>query len=69
MIKKLRKKFIAVSMISVFIVLTALIGLINFMNYREIVDEADETITLIKKNGGSYKCPLPDYIMPPINSY
>lgn len=52
MIKKLRKKFIAVSMISVFIVLTALIGLINFMNYREIVDEADETITLIEENGG-----------------
>jgi len=53
MIKKLRKKFIAVSMISVFIVLTALIGLINFMNYRQIIDEADETITLIKENGGS----------------
>ncbi len=24
---------------------------------------------LIKKNGGAYRCPLPDYIKPPINSY
>ena len=24
---------------------------------------------LLKKNGGSYKCPLPDYVKPPIGRY
>lgn len=58
MIKKLRKKFIAVSMISVFIVLTLLMGIINFMNYREVITDADETISMIEENGGTMPGPM-----------
>ena len=53
MINRLRKKFIAVSMISVFIVLAVLIGAINAMNYFNIVKEADETLKIISENGGT----------------
>ena len=30
---------------------------------------AEARAELIRKNGGAYRCPLPDYIQPPINSY
>lgn len=59
-INKLRKKFIAVSMISVLIVLALLMGIINFMNYREVVTDADETISMIEENGGAMPGPLND---------
>lgn len=45
-------------MISVLIVLTLLMGIINFMNYREVVTDADETISMIEENGGTMPGPM-----------
>ena len=53
MINKLRKKFIAVSMISVLIVLLILIGSINLVNRYNIVRDADRILDVIAENGGT----------------
>ena len=37
------------------------------MEQPELIAKAKEE--LLKKNGGAYRCPLPDYIQPPIDSY
>lgn len=54
MIKKLRRKFIAAAMLSVFAVLVIILGSIVFFNYQSIVDGAEERISLIEANGGSF---------------
>lgn len=54
MIKKLRIKFIALSMLSLFAVLVIIIGTINILNYKNIVDEADNTLMLLKLNDGKF---------------
>ena len=40
---------------------------VRTMEQPELIRKAKAE--LLKKNGGSYKCPLPDYIQPPIESY
>ena len=40
---------------------------VRTMEQPELIKKA--RAELLKKNGGSYKCPLPDYIQPPIESY
>lgn len=50
MIRKLRAKFVATAMLSLFIVLTILIGSINIINYQNIVSEADATLSLLQYN-------------------
>ena len=54
MIRKLRTRFIASAMISVFLVLFILMSLINIMNYINLINEADYTISLIAENGGTF---------------
>lgn len=54
MIKKLRKKFIGVAMLSVFTVLTLILGSILLSNYADIKKGADERIDLIEYNGGTF---------------
>lgn len=54
MIKKLRIKFIASSMASLFIVLCVILGAVNILNYREIVADADFTLSLLAKNNGVF---------------
>ena len=52
MINKYRKKFIFISMLSLFIVLALVIGLINILNYAKVVADCDFTIErLINKEG------------------
>lgn len=58
MIKKLRIKFIILSMIALFVLLAFVIGAMNIMNYRLLVSEADDTLNLIAENGGIF----PDFI-------
>ena len=36
-------------------------------NGNDLIKKAKDE--LLKKNGGAYRCPLPDYIQPPISSY
>lgn len=58
MIKKLRRKFVAVAMLSLFIVLLIIIGTVNILNYTRMADDAQRTINILKENDGSF--PKPD---------
>ena len=54
MIKKLRLKFILVSMLSVTVVLVLLIGIINIVNYRSVVNGADRILAMLTDGGGRF---------------
>ena len=54
MFKKLRIRFIALSMASLLAVLLVIMGSINVMNYRHVVQRADETLSLLAESGGSF---------------
>jgi K+-sensing histidine kinase KdpD len=52
MIKKLRRKFIAVCMCAVFLVLLVIISTINIINYNNVNKTADRLLTLLEDNQG-----------------
>lgn len=54
MIKKLRIKLIAVSMVSLFTVLFIIAGTINLMNYIGVVKDADSILTVLAENNGVF---------------
>lgn len=54
MIKKLRMKFIALTMFSLLMVLLVIIGTINLLNYKRIVDNADSVLTILSENNGVF---------------
>ena len=54
MIKKLRRRFILVSMLSVFCVLVIIMGAINISNYVSAAAKADELADYIFENGGRF---------------
>lgn len=72
MIKKLRKKFIIISISSVFIVLALILISLNIANYRQIGKHANELLTIISENDGYFpkpeeangKKPIPKKISP-----
>lgn len=57
MIKRLRVKFIVVSMISLFVVLLVILGAIGILNYLDLTDEADRTLWIIADNDGVFPRP------------
>ncbi len=54
MIKKLRIKFIIVSMVSLLIVLCITIGSICILNYRKVISDADNTLSILAENKGFF---------------
>lgn len=54
MIKKLRRKFIAIAMLWVSIVLIAIVGTINIANYISTNEALDACLKLIDGNGGTF---------------
>ena len=54
MIRKLRIKLIAVSMLSLLLVLLLIMGAVNIVNYQEILTEADGILTILSDNGGTF---------------
>lgn len=54
MIKKLRRKFIGISMFSLLAVLVIIMAFINVINYRSITQDADEILTLLAQNEGHF---------------
>ncbi|MCC8061159.1 MAG: HAMP domain-containing histidine kinase [Clostridiales bacterium] len=54
MIKDLRLKFIAVSMISMMLVLAVIVGTIHIFNYRNVKEEADELLAFLQSQGGAF---------------
>lgn len=55
MIKRLRKKFIIVTMCSVLAVLVLIVGIINIVSYVNVIKNVDYVISLIKDGGGRFK--------------
>lgn len=54
MIQKLRVKFVASAMLSLFLVLTVIVATVNILNYRNIITEADNTLQLLQYNDGKF---------------
>ena len=52
MIRKLRIKFILVSMFSMLLVLSVILGIVNVLNYDEIVHDADSVLALLNAHAG-----------------
>ena len=53
MAKRLRRKFIAVAMASVVVVLAGIVAAINVANYFDVCSQADAKLALIQGNGGT----------------
>ena len=47
MIKKLRRKFIAISVLSVFLVLFVIMSAINILNYTRVVNDSDKVLNVL----------------------
>lgn len=58
MIRKLRIKFILLSMFSLLLVLMVIMGTVSVLNYRKIVANADSTLAILRENDGRF--PKPD---------
>lgn len=54
MIKKVRSRFIVVSMTALFVLLAVILAGMNVMNYNSVITEADETLSLLTGNGGKF---------------
>lgn len=54
MIRKLRIKLILASMLSLFLVLVVIMGSISILNYREVVANADSTLSILAENDGVF---------------
>ena len=59
MIKKLRLKFIAASMLSLALVLLVILGGINAMSYRKTVADADAILSVLASNRGMFPQRMP----------
>ena len=57
MIRKLRKKLIAVSMISLCIVLFCIFGFVGILNYQKVISDADHTLSILADNDGTFPEP------------
>lgn len=54
MINRLRRKFIVITMLSLFVVLLVIMGVVNALNYKDIVDTADTTLDYLAQNRGVF---------------
>ena len=63
MLRKLRKKFILATMISLTLFIGVIVGAINLFNYAGILSAADDTLILIGHNEGKFPVE-PDMILP-----
>ena len=54
MIKRLRRKFILLALVTVFIILSLIITIINIRNYSTVRNDADNYLTILYEAGGSF---------------
>lgn len=54
MIKKLRRKLVITSMVSLFLVLLVIEGIVGILNYRKIVTDADRILMILEQNDGKF---------------
>lgn len=57
MFKRLRVRFIALSMASLLLVLGVILGAANLIAYRHVVQNADEVLDILAANGGTFPKP------------
>lgn len=67
MIRKLRFKFVAIAMLSLFAVLAVIIAAVNIISYNSIVQSADEVLSLLTSGEGRF--PLRDTHMMPAEPF
>lgn len=54
MIRRLRIRLVAVSMLSLFIVLTVIMGTMAVVSWQNLTDNADFTLSILEDNGGMF---------------
>lgn len=54
MIRKLRIKYTVLALSALFLLLTIIVAGMNLLNYRSVIEEADETLTVLSKNSGVF---------------
>lgn len=54
MIRRLRRRLVAVTMLCLFLVLAAIMGAVNVINYQSILTGADSTLALLRDGGGAF---------------
>lgn len=54
MIKRLRRKFIVLSVLSVTAMLVLIMGAVNIINYRKVVRGADDVLAVLAENNGAF---------------
>ncbi len=54
MFKRIRVKFIILSMTALFVLLFVIIAGMNIVNYKAIIEEADSTLTMMAENEGKF---------------
>lgn len=66
MMKQLRTKFIAATMVSLLLVLVVILSGINLLNYRNAVSDANDILSVLLQNKGNFPLhDLPDEMTPP----
>ena len=60
MLKKLKHKFILVSMTAVFLVLLIIMGTINIINYANTKQSADQLLNILEDNDGTFPTSAPE---------
>lgn len=65
MIKRLRRKLIAASMLSLTIVLAVILGGVNLMSFQKVVSDADTVLVLLGSNDGTFPKTRPSTGMHP----
>ena len=64
MIRKLRRRLVVVSIGSLLVVLFLIMGTVNILNYRQILQEADQILGILKENEGRFPLRAPGLISP-----
>ena len=57
MFKRLRVRFIALSMAALLLLLGVILGAANYLSYRHVVQNADEILDILAANGGTFPKP------------
>lgn len=54
MMKKIKRKFLALSLSALFVLLAVIVAGMNVINYNSVMADVDETLTLLSKNKGAF---------------
>ena len=67
MIRKLKQKFVLLSMTSLLVLLAVIVAGMNLLNYRSVVEEADAILSVLTQNRGMFPelAGQPDHKFPP----